>query len=230
MDESRTNPWPSLIRDMNADGQFTLSDVWLWIVHVFFAPGDAVLWVLLTYTPSLATFLELGPRSYHGPFTAMVSGTIWLVTLVIVGVVYGLVRNVDQAVTAFVIRYYHEWRRRFRVLRTWTACQLRGLKLRLPQWRHEAAPELDLGELALSELEHEVLRSTALLAPGYVYTASDIAGFLEIRRGQAKRTLDRLKSLQLLETGLSASDGESGYRLSQSGRLLVMANGGATHS
>ena len=228
MDESSATPWPSLTRDMNSDGQFTLSDVWLWIVHAYFLPGDAVLWVLLTYTPGLAAFLELGPGSYHGLFTAMVSGTVWLVALVIVGVVYGLVRNVDQALTALVIRYYLEWRRRFRVLRTWTACQLREIRLGLPLSRHERGPEIDLGELELSELEQNVLRSTALLAPGYVYTASDIAGSLEIRRGQAKRTLDRLKSLQLLETGFSASDGETGYRLSQSGRLLVMSNGGTT--
>lgn len=215
---------------MNADGQFTLSDVWLWVVHVYFLPGDAVLWTLLTYTPGLATFLELGPGSFHGLFTAMVAGGIWLVAFVVVGVVHGLVRNVDQALTAVIVRYYREWMRRFRVLRTWTACQLRRLKLQLPQWRHEAAPELDLGELALSDLEHEVLRSAALLAPGYVYTASDIAGSLEIRRSEAKRTLDRLRSLQLLETGFSGSDGESGYRLSQSGRLLVMSSGGAAHS
>jgi hypothetical protein len=211
---------------MNADGQFTLSDVWLWIVQVYFLPGDAVLWTLLTYTPGLATFLELGPRSYHGLFTAMVSGGCWLFVLVIAGVVYGLVRNLDHALTAVVVRYYREWRRRFRVFRTWTACQLRGLRLQLPMWRHEAAPDLDLGELELTEIDHEVLRSTALLAPGYVYTASDIAGSLDIRRGQARRTLDRLKSLHLLETGLSASDGETGYRLSESGRFLVMSNGG----
>lgn len=227
MDESSTTPWPSLTRDMNADGQFTLSDVWLWIVHVYFLPGDAVLWAALTYAPGLATFLELGPGSYHGLFTAMVSGGVWLVALVIIGVVYGLVRNLDQALTACVVRYYREWRRRFRVLRTWTLCQLRALKLRLPLWQHEAAPELDLGELELSDLERDVLRSTALLAPGYVYTAIDIAGSLEIRRSEAIRTLDRLRSLQLLETGFSASDGERGYRLSQSGRFFVMSHGGA---
>ncbi|NIW23675.1 MAG: hypothetical protein GWN29_03470, partial [Gammaproteobacteria bacterium] len=85
MDETSTTPWPPLIRDINADGQFTLSDVWLWIVQLYFVPGDAVLWVLLTYTPGLATFLELGPGSYHGLFTAMVSGGIWLVAIVIVG-------------------------------------------------------------------------------------------------------------------------------------------------
>ncbi|MDH3420129.1 MAG: hypothetical protein OEM78_11720, partial [Gammaproteobacteria bacterium] len=79
MDESSTTPWSSLMRDMNADGQFTLSDVWFWIVHVYFLPGDAVLWSALTYAPGLATFLELGPGSYHGLFTAMVSGGIWLV-------------------------------------------------------------------------------------------------------------------------------------------------------
>lgn len=225
MDES-TTPWPSLTRDMNADGQFTLSDVWLWVVHLFFLPGDFVLWVMLTYTPGLAIFLELGPGNYHSLFTAMASGAIWLVALVVIGVVYGFVRSLDQALTAVVVRYYREWRRRFRVLRTWTACQLRGLKLQLPMWRHEAAPELDLGELTLSDLEHEVLRATALLAPGYVYTASDVAGSLEIRRSAARRALERLRSLQLLETGFSASDGERGYCLSQSGRFLVMSNGG----
>lgn len=230
MDQSSATPWPSLTRDMNLDGQFTLSDVWLWVVHVYFLPGDAVLWLLLTYAPGLAIFLELGPGSYHGLFTAMVSGTIWLVSFLVFAVVHGLVRNVDQALTGFVVRYYREWRRRFRVVRTWTACQLRGIQLQLPFLRHEPAPEIDLGELELSELEHNVLRSTALLAPGYVYTASDIAGSLEIRRGQAKRTLDRLKSLQLLETGFSASDGETGYRLSPSGRLLVMSNGGAAQT
>ncbi len=228
MDESGTTHWLSLTRDMNADGQFTLSDVWLWVVHVYFVPGDAVLWMLLTYVPGLAIFLELGPGNYHGLFTALVSGGIWLVALIIAGVTYGLVRNLDQALTAVVVRYYREWRRRYRVARTWTACQLRGLTRRLPVRRHEAAPELVLGELELSELEHEVLRATALLAPGYVYTASDIAGSLDIRRREAKRALDRLKSLHLLDTGFSASDGESGYRLSQSGRFLVMSNGGAT--
>ncbi len=227
MDEHSTTPWRPLTRDMNVDGQFTLSDVWLWIVHLYFLPGDAVLWLLLTYTPGLATFLELGPSSYQGLFTAMVAGTIWLVALVFVGVAYGFVRNLDQALTALVVRYYREWRRRFRVVRTWTVCQLRGVKLRLPFWRHEAAPELDLGELALSELEHEVLRSTALLAPGYVCTSSDIAGSLDIRRNEAGRLLERLRSLQLLETGFSASDNERGYRLSQPGRLFVMSHGGA---
>jgi len=215
---------------MNADGQFTLSDVWLWIVHLYFLPGDLVLWGILSYTPGLAIFLELGPGNYHGLFTAIVAGGLWLVALIVVGVIYGLVRNVDQALTAVVVRYYREWRRRFRVLRTWTACQLRGLKLQLPMWQHEAAPELDLGELTLSEIEHEVLRATALLAPGYVYTASEIAGSLDMRRREASRTLERLRSLQLLETGFSASDGERGYRLSQSGRFLVMSNSGAAQA
>jgi len=230
MEDISTAPWPSLTGDMNMDGQFTLSDVWLWVVHLYFLPGDLILWAMLTYAPGLAAFLEIGPGSYHGLFTAMVAGGLWLLAILTIGVVYGLVRNLDRALTAYVVRYYREWRRRFRVLRTWTMCQLRDLKLRLPILRRDHGPDIDLGELELTDLEHEVLRSTALLAPGYVYTASDIAGSLEIRRSEAKRTLDRLKSLNLLETGLSASDGESGYRLSQSGRFLVMSHGGATQT
>jgi DNA-binding IscR family transcriptional regulator len=85
---------------------------------------------------------------------------------------------------------------------------------------------MDLGELELSDLELEVLRSHAYLAPGFVYTASDIASALGIRRGQARQVLQKLRRLQLLDSALSASDGENGYRLSRPGQFLLMARGG----
>jgi predicted transcriptional regulator len=84
---------------------------------------------------------------------------------------------------------------------------------------------MDLGELVLSELELEVLRSHALLAPGYVMSASDLAGSLEIRRSQASQLLAKLEKLALLQRGFSTDEGESGYRLSGSGHFVLMARG-----
>jgi hypothetical protein len=39
--------------DMNGDGMVTISDVWLWLKWIFFAPGDLLLLLLMKYrTPS----------------------------------------------------------------------------------------------------------------------------------------------------------------------------------
>lgn len=59
-----------LTSDPNADGLFTISDVWLWIKWFYFAPGDILIYVATQV--GLGTFFELGPHSYGNWFSAIV--------------------------------------------------------------------------------------------------------------------------------------------------------------
>lgn len=225
MDESAKVPWPAFGLDTSGDGQFTLTDVWLWLAQLFFLPGDGLLWALWTYAPDLAAFLELGPASYGGLVSAIVSAAAWFLAFVIVGAAYARVRDFDRALTQRVIRSYDESLRWGRVARRWLVCQARRLKAALSLRRRQDAVEIDLAEIDLDDLDMEVLRSHALLAPGYVMSVSDLAASLEIRRPQAQQLLTKLEKLALLQRALGTDDGETGYRLSRPGSLVLEAHG-----
>lgn len=72
--------------DMNSDGLFTVSDVWLWLTlgadwaeWLFFLPGNSLIWALLKYQASLATFLEINTEFYNSWITGIVSAIVWLI-------------------------------------------------------------------------------------------------------------------------------------------------------
>lgn len=223
MNDTNGPEWLSFMLDMNSDGRFTVSDAWLWAVQLFFVPGNSVLWLMLTYLPGFASFLELGSGSYNGLFTAIVSVAIWLFVIVMGGVLLGAVRNFDRALTAMFIRTYDELLRKLRVFRRWSYCQFQRLRAAMLIRRQRSSFDMDLDELDLDDLEIEVLRSHALLAPGFVMGVSELAGSLEIRRNQAQQLVEKLEKLTLLQRGFAESDGGTGYRLSQPGRFVLMA-------
>lgn len=223
MNDANVPDWLSFAMDMNADGRFTVSDAWLWVVQLYFLPGNGVLWLLLEYLPSFAGFLELGTSSYNGLVPAVVSVAIWLFTVVMFGVVIGSIRNFDRALTSVFVRLYNELLRQGRVFRRWSFCQLQRIKAAVLLRRQQSSIDVDLDELDLDDLELEVLRSHALLAPGFVMGVSELAGSLEIRRGHAQQLVSKLEKLKLLQRGFAESDGGTGYRLSQPGRFVLMA-------
>ena len=74
-------PW-HFAWDMNADGLFTISDVWLLIKQVFYLPGDSLLFLILVERPGTATFLELSTANSHGFLTGVDSAISWIVLFV----------------------------------------------------------------------------------------------------------------------------------------------------
>ena len=223
MNDANVPDWLSFVMDMNADGRFTVSDAWLWVVRLYFVPGNSFLWLLLEYLPGFASFLEISSSSYNGLIPAVVSLVIWLFTVVMFGVVIGAIRNFDRALTSVFMRLYNELLRQGRVFRRWSLCQLQRVKTAMLLRRQQSSIEVDLDELELDDLELEVLRSHALLAPGFVMGVSELAGSLEIRRGHAQQLVAKLEKLELLQRGFAESDGGTGYRLSQPGRFVLMA-------
>jgi hypothetical protein len=223
MNDTNVPDWLSFVMDMNSDGRFTVSDAWLWLVQLYFLPGNAVLWLLLEYLPGFAGFLELSSSSYNGLVPAVVSVAIWLFTIVIIGVLIGAIRNFDRALTAVFVRVYNELLRKGRVFRRWGFCQLQRVKTVILFKRQQSSIDVELDELDLDDVELEVLRSHGLLAPGFVMGVTELAGSLEIRRGHAQQLVTKLAKLKLLQRGFAESDGGTGYRLSQSGRFVLMA-------
>ena len=63
--------------DMNGDGLVTISDMWLWLKWIFFAPGDLLLLLLMKYWTPIALFLEISPKDLSGFFSGLISSFVW---------------------------------------------------------------------------------------------------------------------------------------------------------
>jgi hypothetical protein len=64
--------------DMNGDGQTTISDVWLVIKWLFYAPGDWLLLVFMRNFPGGALFFEVTPQSIYGFGSGVLSVLAWM--------------------------------------------------------------------------------------------------------------------------------------------------------
>jgi hypothetical protein len=73
----------SFTTDTNGDGAFTISDIDSILAWLFFLPGDYVIYLLLTYAPNLARFLELSSASYGSFGSGLVSSCVWLFGIVL---------------------------------------------------------------------------------------------------------------------------------------------------
>src|SRR5262245_24471609 len=71
--------------DINGDGTVTISDVYLWLSWVFFAPGYLVLLLMMQTLPTVALFLELTPNSLSGTLSGVLSAIAWLFAFGAVG-------------------------------------------------------------------------------------------------------------------------------------------------
>jgi DNA-binding MarR family transcriptional regulator len=215
--------WQAFSRDMNADGQFTIADVWQWLVHAYFLPGDAAIWALLRFAPGSAHFLELGGRSYGGFVSGVLSGLLWFVAIIVAGAAWTLIGNFDRAVTSRVLAYRREIARSARSARHRLAGAARIYRRR--EKRAANAPE-GMGALPkLNSLEHKVLNAHAKLGPGYTLGIAELAADLGIRRAQAERLVARLEKLGLLSKGFGDSEEGTGYLLSSPGQFFVTSHG-----
>ena len=68
--------------DMNGDGVVTISDAWLWLKWIFFAPGDLLLLLLMSYGAPIALFLEINPASMSGMLSGVISAIVWYIVAI----------------------------------------------------------------------------------------------------------------------------------------------------
>jgi hypothetical protein len=68
--------------DMNRDGQITISDFWLWVKWIFFAPGDGILFGIMFHLPSFAKFFEISTSMLYGGWSFALSLWVWYFVIV----------------------------------------------------------------------------------------------------------------------------------------------------
>lgn len=66
----------NFVTDMNADGVFTISDMWEWFKWAYFAPGDLA--AILLMNTSFGNFLEINHDSLSGGNSGVFSFIVWL--------------------------------------------------------------------------------------------------------------------------------------------------------
>jgi len=188
---------------MSADLRSALLDIALWLYRGFFLPGDQ----LLSQFPGLCF-------ASHGRIVSgLVSAAAWLAAIVLIVVICRVIRDVDQALTAYVVRAYQELQRAVRVLARRMSIE-RQARLTMPEVSEQPA---------LSGVQLEILQGHAMLPPGHLLTPNDIANSLEMRLTDVERALGALRKLSLIERTFGAGDGEDGYRLTRAGQVLLAA-------
>jgi hypothetical protein len=80
--------------DMNGDGIFTISDVWLMVKYVYFAPGDLVIFAHLS-DRELPTLFELDASWLYGWTSGVISGLVWFIVLGIIGATTAQCRRIS---------------------------------------------------------------------------------------------------------------------------------------
>lgn len=81
----------NLRRDMNFDGNFTISDVKLFAESVYFYPGDLI--IKLINGTEIGAFLEISHKNYGGMLSALLSLAVWCIVGVLLFRICISIRN-----------------------------------------------------------------------------------------------------------------------------------------
>jgi DNA-binding MarR family transcriptional regulator len=195
---------------MSADIQSALIDVALWLYHAFFMPGDRL----------LSKFPALDVAGHGRALSDLLSAVIWLGAIVLIVGIYRLIRDLDQALTALVVRTYEQLRQAWRVV-------ARRLTIAFRFYALERQARLARTEVfeqpALTALQLQILQSHAGLPPAHLLIPSELAHDLAMCSADVEKVLATLRKLSLVERTLGAADGEDGYRLTRPGEVLLAA-------
>jgi DNA-binding MarR family transcriptional regulator len=195
---------------MSADLQSALIDIVLALYRGFFWPGDQL----------LSKFSTLEAAARGGMLSGVISAVAWLGAIVVLFAVYRFIRDLDRALTAFVLRLHEELQRAMRVVARRLTIGFRSYAVA----RQARLTRTEVSELpALTGLQLEVLQSHAGLPPAHLLTPSEIASALGMRLADIEKVLGTLRKMSLLERTLGAGDGEDGYRLTRAGEVFLAA-------
>lgn len=206
--------------DANGDTRVTIADAPTWLIALFFFPGDATLYAMMRYTPSLANFFEIGSQDYGGLISGFISVCAWLAAFVLAAILLHKLREADRRATEGAFALKRGIARRLRI----AYALLRQRQRARASGRDDTRGDIVSysTEVDLSPLELRALALYAKLEPGYALSVNDAAHGLGLRLHETEDLLARLKSHGLLSRALGGGDGESAYTLAAPGRALLV--------
>jgi len=80
-----------LRQDMNFDGVFTISDVWLFLKSLYFYPGDYLIKIIIN--TDIGNFFEFSGNDYGGTFSGIISFIAWLF---IICILFGIKETIRE--------------------------------------------------------------------------------------------------------------------------------------
>lgn len=210
-------PWHPFVWDVNRDGDFTVTDLGLWLQHAFFLPGDWIIWMMLRYAPGIGRFLEVDAGAYGSTVAALLSVFAWLGVTVLVMTTSHYLAAADRAVTSLLRGTLTRTLARLHIAR-------RAVGQLVVRWRRELgfARKAELPRLNTEELR--VLKAHAYVEPASSLALSDLVRATGVPRSQIVEILDRLRAMHLLDRRGDSPSTEAGYCLTGSGRELLSAD------
>jgi predicted transcriptional regulator len=210
-------PWAQLILDMNADGRFSVGDLGPMLIHLFFLPGDSLLWLTFSYAPGIASFFNVAHSAFGGVESAVLSTLGWLIGILALGTLHSMLNRLVWAVRAYVSGVFSELLRRTRVGKLLVAYRVRRwrqarVEPEIPEFTAEV--DLDAADIEVLSLHSQMDNDTAL-------GLREIAQRLGVSLKQAQGTVDKLRRLELLANRM---DEKSSYCLTRPGRMFLVSN------
>ncbi len=218
MDDRTAMPWHPLEWDVNNDGGFTVSDVGLWLHHLFFLPGDLLIWGALRYAPGFSSFLEVNASHFGSTIAALLSVFVWLAFGVFLLTTSHWFAVADRALTQFIRGGLTRCYTRILIISRLTkefSQRKRKQILKLFQ-RTDNRPKLNAEELRVLKAHAHVERMSAL-------ALSDLVRATGVPRMQVVEILDNLRELRLLDRHVDPEKNESGSTLTDPGRDFLAA-------
>lgn len=197
----------------------SLHQLWSWLSHGFFVPGDWILAFLLARTPELAAQLGVEADASGGWSSGWLSAVTWLAALLLLRAGYQAIRDLLRSLFGLLRGRVLAAAHRVRMFRRRVGFPIRKIAASL-RARRSGFEEFEIDDLQIA-IMHEQMK----LAPGHVITAVDIAHDLGVRPLRAQQALDSLKKLHLVEVSFGTTDGYPGYLLTRPGQVFLAACG-----
>jgi len=215
MDETGATRWQWL--DFNGDRRISLEDVGGWFWHLLFLPGDIAVDLALNL-PRVSALLGIGTDSYGGVGSKTVSIMFWIAVLIVCGVVYDTLRQLDRALTSWFRREWDDLLRSLRVLRRRLTS---AVNMRLRR-RAQARTGIDVSEVQLAKLEAAVLSCYAHVGEARTLSAPDVSQVTKTSIRETQKALLKLVSYRLLQPGFGTDDGHPTYEITQAGQIWLI--------
>ena len=205
---------------LEQEGAYAIGNALQWLMELFYIPGNWALSTIQIHFPAVAQTLTLDKATPDSAVSAVLSTGAWLFAARVILVSYRAGRDIDRALTAYLVHRYAQLRIKLRTSLAWILNRLRQLRLR------RSGPDDGVALRVLQSINDQdllVLRLHAGLAPAHALTLGEIAAELDCVRSLAENIVSKLLRLQLLTPALSGCDGEDAYKLTRSGRACLRA-------